>query len=58
MVGSKTNRVALYASAFLVVILVLFAMLRDNADAISLKDATAMLQNGSVKSVVASEEFI
>lgn len=58
MVGSKTNRVALYASAFLVVILVLFAMLRDNADAISLKDATAMLQNKSVKSVVASEEFI
>ncbi len=58
MVGSKTNRVALYASAFLVVILVLFAMLRDNADAISLKDATAMLQNKSVKSVVASEEYI
>lgn len=58
MVGSKTNRVALYASAFLVVILVLFAMLRDNADAISLKDATAMLQNKSVKSVVASEDYI
>ncbi|TKI70452.1 AAA family ATPase [Sulfurimonas crateris] len=58
MVGSKTNRVALYASAFLVVILVLFAMLRDNADAISLKDATAMLQDRSVKSVVASEDFI
>jgi len=58
MVGSKTNRVALYASAFLVVILVLFAMLRDNAEAVSLKDAIAMLQNRSVKSVVASEDFI
>ena len=58
MVGSKTNRVALYASAFLVVILVLFAMLRDNAEAISLKDAVSMLQNRSVKSVVASEDFI
>jgi len=58
MVGSKTNRVALYASAFLVVILVLFAMLRDNAEAVSLKDALAMLQNRSVKSVVASEDFI
>ncbi|MBE0514179.1 ATP-dependent metallopeptidase FtsH/Yme1/Tma family protein [Sulfurimonas sp.] len=58
MVGSKTNRVALYASAFLVVILVLFAVLRDNAESISLKDATAILQNKSVKSVVASEDFI
>ncbi|MDT8339479.1 MAG: ATP-dependent metallopeptidase FtsH/Yme1/Tma family protein, partial [Sulfurimonas sp.] len=58
MVGSKTNRVALYASAFLVVILVLFAVLRDNAESISLKDATAILQNKNVKSVVASEDFI
>ncbi len=58
MVGSKTNRVALYASAFLVVILVLFAMLRDNAEAISLKDATELLQNKSVKSVVVSEDLI
>lgn len=58
MVGSKTNRVALYASAFLVVILVLFAVLRDNAESISLKDAAAILQNKNVKSVVASEDFI
>lgn len=58
MVGSKTNRVALYASAFLVVILVLFAVLRDNAEPVSLKDATVLLQNKSVMSVVASEDFI
>lgn len=58
MVESKSNRVALYASAFLIVILVLFAILRDNADAISLKDATAILENHSVKSVVSSKDFI
>lgn len=58
MVESKSNRVALYASAFLILILVLFAILRDNADDISLKDATAILENHSVKSVVSSKDFI
>ncbi|MEK6659051.1 MAG: hypothetical protein AABY36_05160 [Campylobacterota bacterium] len=58
MAGSKTNRVALYASAFLVVILVLFAILRDNADIIALKEAKEILKNRSVKSVVASEDFV
>lgn len=58
MVESKSNRVALYASAFLILILVLFAILRDNANAISLKDATAILENHSVKSVVSSKDFI
>lgn len=58
MVESKTNRVALYASAFLIVILVLFAILRDNSETISLKDATAILENRTVKSVVSSKDFI
>lgn len=58
MVESKSNRVALYASAFLILILVLFAILRDNSNAISLKDATAILENHSVKSVVSSKDFI
>ncbi|MFA5453866.1 MAG: ATP-dependent metallopeptidase FtsH/Yme1/Tma family protein [Sulfurimonas sp.] len=58
MVESKSNRVALYASAFLIVILVLFAILRENADDISLKDATAILENHSVKSVVSSKDFV
>jgi len=57
MVESKSNRVALYASAFLVIILVLFAILRDNADPISLKDAMTILENHSVKSVVSSKEY-
>ncbi len=57
MLESKSNRVALWASAFLIIILVLFAILRDNAEPISLKDATAILENKSVKSVVTSNEF-
>jgi len=43
MVGSKSNKVALFASAFLVIVLVLFAILRDNSDSITLKEATKIL---------------
>jgi len=55
---SKSNRVALYASAFLVVVLVLFAILRDNSNPITLKDATRILNNHSVKEVVVSKEYV
>jgi len=55
---SKSNRVALYASAFLVVILVLFAILRDNADPITLKDATNILNNHTVEQVIVSKEYV
>ncbi|WP_310441428.1 ATP-dependent metallopeptidase FtsH/Yme1/Tma family protein [Sulfurimonas sp.] len=57
MLESKSNRVAIYASAFLIVILVLFAILRDNAELITLKEATTILKNNSVKSVVSSKDF-
>jgi len=58
MAESKTNRVVLYASAFLVIVLVLFAILRDNADDITLKGAKEILDNKSVKSIVASGDFV
>ena len=58
MQNSKTNRIAIYVSAFFVIILVLFAILRDNADQITLREATQILENHSVKSVVATEEYI
>ncbi|QOY55791.1 AAA family ATPase [Candidatus Sulfurimonas marisnigri] len=58
MLESKSNRVALYASAFLVIILVLFAMLRDNADKITLNDATEILDNHLVKKVVVSKDYV
>ena len=58
MLESKTNRIALYVSAFIVVALVLFALLRDNAESITLKDAINILNNRTVKSVVVSKEFV
>lgn len=58
MAGSKSNKVALFASAFLVIILVLFAILRDNSESITLKEATKILENKSVKSVISSKEYV
>ena len=58
MLESNLNKIALYASAFLVVILVLFAILRDNSELITLKDAKTILENHSVKSIISSEEYM
>jgi len=58
MLNSNKNRIALYASAFLIILLVLFAMLRDNADAITLSQANQILQDHSVKKVVVSKEYV
>ena len=38
--------------------LVLFAVLRDNSDAITLKNANKILQNHSVEKVIASKEYV
>ncbi|MCF6340758.1 MAG: AAA family ATPase [Sulfurimonas sp.] len=58
MAAYKSNRVVLFISATLVVILVLFAVLRDNANFITLGEAKNILQNNSVISVISSEEYI
>ena len=58
MQNSKNNRLALYISAFIVIVLVLFAMLRDNADSITLKDASHILKNHMVKEVVVTKDFV
>ena len=58
MQNSKTNRFALYLSAFVIVSLVLFAILRDNADAITLHEANKMLQEHSVEKVIVSKEYV
>jgi len=58
MQNSKNNRLMLYISAFIVIILVLFAMLRDNADDITLKDASSILKNHTVNEVVATKDFV
>ena len=58
MPTSKTNRIALFVSAFIILVLILFAILRDNADAITLKEANTILQNRSVTEVVVSKEYV
>jgi len=58
MQNSKTVRMAIYISAFVVIILVLFAMLRDNADDITLRDASRILQNHTVKDVVVTKDYV
>ena len=58
MLNSRTNRIALYASAFIVIALVLFAILRDNAKNITLLDATKMLESHTVKSVTLTKEYV
>ena len=58
MLTSKTNRIALVASAFVIVALVLFAILRDNADAITLSQANSLLQNKEVTKVIVTKEYV
>ncbi|MBN2815989.1 MAG: ATP-dependent metallopeptidase FtsH/Yme1/Tma family protein [Campylobacterales bacterium] len=58
MPASKTTRIALYVSAFIIIALVLFAILRDNAEAITLKDAKTLLQNRNVTKVVVTKEYV
>jgi ATP-dependent metalloprotease FtsH len=55
---SKVNRVLLVVSAFFIVILVLFALIRDNATEITLKDARRILDNHTVQKVTATKDYI
>ena len=58
MLNSKTNRIALIVSAFIVISLVLFAILRDNADKITLSDANKILNNHMVKDITVTKEYV
>ena len=58
MLNSKTNRVALYISATIIIMLILFALLRDNAHSVTLREANTMLQEKSVKKVIATKEYV
>ena len=58
MLNSKTNRIAIFVSAFFIIALVLFAFLRDTSDTITLKDAHKILQNHSVKNVTITNEYV
>ena len=58
MLNSSTNRIALYVSAFIIISLVIFAVVRDNSKPVTLNEATVMLENHSVKKVVVTKEYI
>jgi len=58
MPTSKSNRIAIYLSAFIIIILILFAALRDNADTITLAQADALLQDKNVDKVIVSKEYV
>jgi len=58
MPTSKSNRIALIVSAFVIIALVLFALLRDNADAITLSQANSLLQGKQVKKVIVTKEYV
>jgi len=58
MLSFKTNKIALYVSSFFIIILVLFAVFRDNSEVVTLAQAKSMLSEKSVKSVVATKEYI
>ena len=58
MLSSKSNRVALFVSAFLVIALVLFAILRDNSTEITLGEANSILQGDTVVKIIATKDYV
>ncbi|MDF1877116.1 AAA family ATPase [Sulfurimonas sp. SAG-AH-194-L11] len=58
MPTSKSNRIAIYLSAFIIIVLVLFAVLRDNAAFITLSKANEILADRSVQKVIVSKEYV
>lgn len=58
MLKSKYNNIAIYVSAFFIIALILFAILRDTSSAITLNDAQKLLDNHSVTKVIATKEYV
>ena len=58
MPESKINRIAIYVSASIIVILILFALLRDNADAITLNQAKELLKSNNMEKVVVTKKYV
>ena len=58
MLNSKANRTALYISAVIILLLTLFALLRDNATSVTLREASTMLHEKSVEKVIVSKEYV
>jgi len=58
MPNSKTNRILLYLSSFIIIALVLFAVLRDNSSMITLSEANKILDNHTVRNVTITKDFV
>ena len=58
MPTSKLNRLLVIISAVFIILLVLFALYRDNSTTISLQKAQQLLQSHQVEEVLASKEYI
>ena len=58
MPTSKLNRLLVVISAVFIVLLVLFALFRDNSTTVSLQKAQQLLQSHKVSEVLASKEYI
>ncbi|MBU0632155.1 AAA family ATPase [bacterium] len=58
MLKSKYNNIAIYVSAFFIIALILFAILRDTSSPITLNDAQKLLDNHSVTKVIATKEYV
>ncbi|MFK5937441.1 MAG: AAA family ATPase [Sulfurimonas sp.] len=58
MLSSKSNRIALYVSAFFIIALVIFAIMRNRADDITLNNAKKILKNHTVTKVVVSKDYV
>ncbi len=58
MLKSKYNNIIIYISAFIVLVLILFAFLRNNADDITLNQAKQLVQNNKIIKIVATQEYV
>lgn len=54
----KNPSLLLYISAAFIILLALFAIFRDNAHSITLREATELLEGSSVKKVIATKEYV
>ncbi len=57
MPTSKLNRILIVASAVFIVLLVLFALLRDSSEEITLAKANELLRSQQVQEVILSDEY-
>ncbi len=58
MPTSKVNRLVIYISAFIIISLILFAVLRDTSKFITLSQANEILSDKSVQKVIVSKEYV